>query len=462
MIFRLFFLSIFSLAQPQPAKLVRTLLDQSMLLEQVWVMPSGERQLDGNISVVVDPGRTFQVMEGFGGTMTGGSAQHLMNLSEGRRGEVFDELFGTKPGQIGMSYLRVSVGASDLDEEVWSYGDLPGGVAEDLSLAYFDLSRDAKFLLPVLKEALKRSPDLGIMASPWSAPVWMKDNKQSKGGSLLPRYEEVYARFLVRYLEEMSALGFEVDGLTVQNEPLHPGNNPSMLMLADQQARFIGRYLGPMIAEVGLKTKILAYDHNADRPDYPLEVLGDPVAYQYVAGSEFHLYGGNIEALSEVHEAYPEKDIYFTEQWIGAPGNFAGDFAWHMKNLFIGAPNNWSKTVLEWNIASDAQWKPYTPGGCNRCLGVLTIEGDEIVRNPAYYLIGQIAPYVRPGSWRIDSKGPVDLPQVAFKNTDGSLVVLGFWEGKGATEIDIMVSGENYAVTMPSPGAFTLVIPPKS
>ncbi len=142
--------------QPHPAKLVRTLLDQSMLLEQVWVMPSGEKKMDGNIHVVVDPGRTFQVMEGFGGTMTGGSAQHLMNLSEGLRGEVLDELFGTKPGQIGMSYLRVSVGASDLDEEVWSFGDLPRGVAEDLSLAYFDLSRDAKLKVGIIKRIIKK------------------------------------------------------------------------------------------------------------------------------------------------------------------------------------------------------------------------------------------------------------------------------------------------------------------
>ena len=426
------------------------------------MMPDGEKQMDGNIHVVVDPGRTFQVMEGFGGTMTGGSAQHLMSLSEGRRSEVFDELFGTKPGQIGMSYLRVSVGASDLDEEVWSYGDLPEGVAEDLSLDYFDLNRDTKYLVPVLEEAFKRSPDLGLMASPWSAPVWMKDNKKSKGGSLLPRYEEVYAQYLVRHLQEMNALGIEVDALTVQNEPLHPGNNPSMLMRADQQARFIGQYLGPMITEVGLKTKILAYDHNADRPDYPLEVLGDSMAYPYVAGSAFHLYGGNIEALSEVHEAYPEKDIYFTEQWIGAPGNFAGDFAWHMKNLFIGAPNNWSKTVLEWNIASDSQWRPFTPGGCTQCLGVLTIEGDQLVRNPAYYLIGQIAPYARPGAHRISTEGPKDIPQVAFKNADGSVVVLVLWEGKGATEINVLVFGENYTVNMPSAGAFTLVIPAKS
>jgi glucosylceramidase len=458
---RLISITFFAIAQPQPAKLVRTLLDQSMLLEQVWVMPDGEKQMDGNIRVVVDPGRTFQVMEGFGGTMTGGSAQHLMSLSEGRRSEVFDELFGTKPGQIGMSYLRVSVGASDLDEEVWSYGDLPEGVAEDLSLDYFDLNRDTKFLVPVLKEAFKRSTDLSLMASPWSAPVWMKDNKKSQGGSLLPRYEEVYAQYLVRYLQEMKALGIEVDALTVQNEPLHPGNNPSMLMRADQQARFIGRYLGPMLKELGLKTQILAYDHNADRPDYPLEVLGDSMAHPYVAGSAFHLYGGNIEALSEVHDAYPEKDIYFTEQWIGAPGNFAGDFAWHMKNLFIGAPNNWSKTVLEWNIASDSQWRPFTPGGCSQCLGVLTIEGDEIVRNPAYYLIGQIAPYARPGAYRISTEGPKDIPQVAFKNADGSVVVLGLWEGKGATEINVLVSGENYTVTMPSAGAFTLVIPAK-
>jgi glucosylceramidase len=137
-------------------------------------------------------------------------------------------------------------------------------------------------------------------------------------------------------------------------------------MEAPEEAAFIKNNLGPDLQAAGLKTKIILYDHNADRPDYPISILNDPEAKKYVDGSAFHLYGGKIEALSAVHDAYPDKNLYFTEEWVGAPGNLKEDIHFHIKDLIIGATRNWCKNVLEWNLAADQNQQPHTPGGCDR------------------------------------------------------------------------------------------------
>ncbi|WP_296705625.1 glycoside hydrolase family 30 beta sandwich domain-containing protein, partial [Algoriphagus sp.] len=350
---------------------------------------------------------------------------HLLGMAESARKALLEELFGQGINQIGISYLRLSVAASDLNEFPFSYDDLEDSLATDLELKNFDLGPDRKDVIPILKEILSVNPEIKLMASPWSPPSWMKDNKDTRGGSLLEEYEEVYAQYLVKYIQEMKAEGIEIDALTIQNEPLHPGNNPSLLMLPEQQARFIGLHLGPAFQKAGLETKILIYDHNADRPDYPITVLSDSVANPYIDGSAFHLYGGQIEALSEVHQAFPDKHIYFTEQWIGAPGNLAGDLPWHIENLIIGASRNWAKTVLEWNLTSNPTLTPYTDrGGCNRCLGAVTIDGDSVTKNPAYYIVAHASKFVLPGSKRIESTIPDALPNVSFLRPDGKVVLI--------------------------------------
>jgi glucosylceramidase len=203
-----------------------------------------------------------------------------------------------------------------------------------------------------------------------------------------------------------------------------------MFMPDTAQANFIKKSLGPVFAANSIKTKIIVYDHNADRPDYPMNIYKDAEAARYVDGAAFHLYGGKIEALQEVHEAFPDKNLYFTEQWIGAPGNMADDMAWHVKTLIIGASRNWCRTVLEWNLANDPQNKPHTDrGGCNRCLGAVTIDGSKFTRNPAYYIIAHASKFVRPGSVRIESSMNKELPNVAFKTPDGKKVLIVFNDG---------------------------------
>ena len=196
-------------------------------------------------------------------------------------------------------------------------------------------------------------------------------------------------------------------------------------MYAGEQAAFIKQSLGPAFREAGINTKIILYDHNADRPDYPDSILNDPDARQYVDGSAFHLYGGRIDTLSWLHERHPDKNLYFTEQWVGAPGKFEEDFSWHIRTLIIGGTRNWCRNVLEWNLSNNPTLTPFTDrGGCSQCLGAVTIDGNQITRNPAYYSIAHASLLVRPGSVRVYSDYYENLPNVALTRPDGKKVLI--------------------------------------
>ncbi|MBC2838305.1 glucosylceramidase [Robiginitalea sp. SC105] len=417
---------------PGTAVLYRTTLDQQHLLTPDtlgvnWATAGEAASAGADASAIplsIDTAQTLQTMDGFGFTLTGGSALNLQRMSDGARAALLQELFGNGPGDIGISYLRLSVGASDLDEYPWSYDDLRAGET-DPELARFSLGYDTLYLIPTLKEILEIQPEIALMGSPWSPPAWMKDNRDTRGGSLLPEYYPAYAQYFVKYIQGMAREGIRIDAVTVQNEPLHPGNNPSLYMPAEAQAEFIANHLGPAFQEAGINTKIVIYDHNADKPEYPISILDNPEAAQYIDGSAFHLYGGTIDALSEVHEKHPDKHLYFTEQWIGAPGNFAENFAWHTENLMIGAPNNWAKAVLQWNLAADENQDPHTDrGGCDRCLGGVTLQGDTVTRNPAYYIVAQNSKFIPPGSLRLGSGQVEGINHVAYRTPEGDLVVV--------------------------------------
>ena len=409
--------------ETQKASFLLTTLDEKSLLEKSGIEINKAGEAEAAATIVIDTSKSFQEIDGFGYTLTGGSALHINKMSDLARKELLQELFGTGENELGISYLRLSIGASDLDEAPFSYDDLEDGETDE-DLEKFSLANDTVNLIPVLKEILKISPDIKILGSPWSPPVWMKDNKSTIGGSLKKEYYPIYANYFVKYIEAMKNEGITIDAVTVQNEPLHPGNNPSLLMMPEEQKEFIKDHLGPVFEKNGISTKIILYDHNADRPDYPISILDDPEAAKYIDGSAFHLYGGEIGALSKVHDAHPDKNLYFTEQWVGSPGDFSKEMSWHTENLIIGAPRNWSKNVLEWNLAADENQEPYTDGGCDRCLGALTITGDKVIRNPAYYIIGQASKFVRPGSVRIASNEPENLPNVAFKTPKGKIVLI--------------------------------------
>jgi glucosylceramidase len=264
----------------------------------------------------------------------------------------------------------------------------------------------------------------------------MKTNTSFVGGSLDLAYYEAYANYFVRYIQGMAAEGITIDAVTMQNEPLNPNNNPSMSMSATQQANFLRDHLGPAFATAGITTKIILYDHNCDVASYPLSVLADPGARAFADGSAFHLYGGSISALTEVHDAWPDKNIYFTEQYTSSTGEFNGDLSWHIKNLIIGATRNWSRNVLEWNLANNASMGPHTMGGCSTCQGALTFN-TTITRNVSYYIIAHASKFVRPGSVRIKSEIAGSLQNVAFQRPDGKKVLIVLNDSRDSQSFNI-------------------------
>jgi glucosylceramidase len=306
-------------------------------------------------------------------------------MTSRERAAILRELFAEDGKNIGLSYLRVSIGASDMNDRVFSYDDVPKG-ATDPNLTHFSLEHDEADVIPILKEILKINPNIRILGSPWSAPAWMKTNGNVKGGELKKEYRASYAQYFVRYIEGMKAHGIAIDAITIQNEPLNANNTPSMLMPASDQASFIKDDLGPAFSKGNIQTKILLYDHNCDVPEYPLSILKDLAANKYVDGSAFHLYGGKIEAMSLVHNAYPEKNLYFTEfmaEDLDHPSLMP--VASPVHGTAIGAIRNWSRTVLLWNLAADPHFGPHTDnGGCTICQGAITIDGNTVTRNLAY------------------------------------------------------------------------------
>jgi glucosylceramidase len=400
-----------------------------------------------NPTITVDGATTYQSMAGFGYTLTGGSAFVIDRMPPAARDALLRELFGRDGASLGVSYLRLSIGASDLDAAPYTYDEVPAS-RTDPALAAFTIDAERADLIPVLKRILAINPAIPLLATPWTAPRWMKDNGAYVGGSLLPASYAAYAKYFVKYIEAMKAEGIPIAAIAVQNEPLNPNNNPSMTMTAAAQATFIKEHLGPALRAAGLAPKILLYDHNADHPEYPLEILDDPAAKAFVDGSAFHLYGGSIDALTTVHDAHPDRNLYFTEQYTPNDGSFAGDLRWHVGNLVIGAPRNWSRTVLEWNLANDETFGPHTAGGCTTCLGAVTINSSSaaVTRNVAYYIIGHLSRFVEPGSVRIAStvtggSTTTSLANVAFRTPAGRYVVVVMNDGKMAETFDVAFAG---------------------
>jgi len=406
-------------------------------------------------TIVVDPSKTYQTIDGFGFALTGGSAQWLAKMSTGARQELLHELFATDNGNIGISYLRISVGSSDLNDHTFSYDDLPDGQT-DVDLKQFTLAEDDKYLVPVLKEILTINPHITILASPWSAPIWMKSNHNIKAGHLNQDYYPVYARYLARYVKEMKSRGITIDAITPQNEPLNENNTPSMKVTAEEELKFVKEDLGPTFHSEGLKTKIIVWDHNCDVPEYPTTILADPDAAKYIDGSGFHLYGGSITALSGLHDAHPDKNVYFTEQMVVDNWGFRPSGA--VGKVLIGATRNWSRNVLLWNLAANAAMEPHTDnGGCPICEGAVTIDGDKVERNIAYYAVAHFSKFVRPGSTRIDSTDVEKLPSVAFHTPDGKTVVVVANTAKVGQTFEIACAGKSIHPTLPAGAVGTFV-----
>jgi glucosylceramidase len=453
------FLPVASKAQPAlDAQLWLTTPDRSALLALQTGPLHFSDSNDRLPAIDVNEMQQFQSIEGFGFALTGGSAQLLMRMTPARRAALLKEVFTTDGAGIGVSYLRVSIGSSDMNDHVFSYDDLPEGET-DPNLAKFSLEPDRADVIPILKEILAINPRIEILGSPWSAPAWMKTNDNSKGGNLKPEYYGAFADYFAKYIDGMKAEGITIHAITVENEPLNPKNTPSMVVMAQEEDTFIAKYLGPAFRKAGIKTEIELYDHNPDVTSYPLSILKDPEANQYVAGTAFHLYGGDVSALTDVHDAYPNKNLYLTEQSVGGrPGAATLSIAEPVSRIVIGGTRNWARNVLFWNLAADPKFGPHTNnGGCTGCVGAITLDGDNATFNVAYYAAAHASKFVPPGSVRVGSNELEQLANVAFLTPSGKIVLVVANTSNFAKAFAIGFHGKSLATTLPPESVGTYV-----
>jgi len=265
------------------------------------------------------------------------------------------------------------------------------------------------------------------------------------------------AQYFTRFIDAYQQQGIPIYAVSMQNEPLNSTSSyPSASVASSDEANFIGSFLGPALSAAGLgSVKIFGYEHNWDNTQYPEALLADSTAYGYLAGSSFHCYAGDVSAQSEVKQAYPAKDIWFTECSGTVGSSFAGDLAWNAENLLIGATRNWARGVTLWNIALDQNSGPQN-GGCTACRGVVTVDDSVsppvIARNVEYYVLGHLGKFVQHGAYRIDSNtyGSGSLEDVAFQNPDGSIVLLVLNAVSASSTFSVTWNGANFTDTLPA------------
>ena len=411
------------------------------------------------IRIVVDEATAYQEIVGFGAAITDASAWLIRNrLTAAQREALLQELFGPSPG-LGLSFTRLTMGASDFSLHQYSYDDMPAGQT-DSSLAHFSIDSNRAYLLPVVQRALALNPQLKIMASPWSPPGWMKTTGSLIQGTLRPEAYGPLAEYFRRYIEAYRAEGVPIYAITVQNEPHYePPTYPGMRLEPPARGLFVGQYLGPLFAQKGIGTIILDWDHNWDEYQSPLQVLADSAAPRYIAGVAWHCYGGDVSAQALVHDAHPDKDAYFTEcsggEW--AP-NFGDNLKWFVGTLIIDATRDWAKGVLLWNLALDENHGPHT-GGCGDCRGVVTIASNTgaVTRNVEYYALGHASRFVRPGARRIAStSGIAGLESVAFRNgDDGSKALIVVNTEVQDRAFTVLWDNQSFRYTLPAGAVVT-------
>jgi glucosylceramidase len=394
-------------------------------------------------------------MVGFGASLTDSSAWLIYNkMSSSQRNQLMTNLFDLNNG-IGLDFLRQPIGGSDLALNEYTYDDVPSGQS-DPNLNNFSISHDTAYIVPLLQQALQLNPNLKIMATPWTAPAWMKSNDSLEQGSLNASDFQVYAQYFVKFIQAYQAQGIPIYAVTPQNEPENNNRMLTMPISASDEANFIANNLGPAFAQSNLSTRILAFDHNWDLSNYPTTVLNNGTAASYTSGTAWHCYGGNANAMSSFQSSFPNKDIYETEcsggTWEGS--NWPNGFQNTME-LGINSTRNWAKTVVRWGLALDPNGNPHvnSPDSCSGCRGVVSIDQNsgDVTYNSDYYGLGHFSKFVAPNAYRVDSNsfGSGNIEDVAFKNPDGSKVLV-VYNGGGTNTFQVAWNNEAFSYTLPA------------
>jgi glucosylceramidase len=443
-----------------------TTTDQSQLLApQTGASFAPGSSSQGQV-ITINPSTTYQTMTGFGASFTDSSAWLVYNSP--LRNQIMTKLFDPDQG-IGLDFLRQPIGASDFSQSLFSYDDMPSGQT-DPTLANFSVAHDQAYILPVLQQALSINPDITIMATPWSPPGWMKTSGSMIGGSLNSDDYQVFANYLVKFIQAYDAAGVPISLISPQNEPEYsPSNYPGSTFTSTQEANFIADNLGPAIQAAGLKTGILDYDHNWNDPSFPETVLGDSSAAQYVTGTAWHCYAGDPSAQSTVEAAYPSYGNYETEcsgsQSSDPSDTFADTLDWELENLVVDGIRNDSKSVVTWNMALNPSGGPSM--NCTTCTALVTVDNSAgtATYNAEYYSLGQVSKFVKPGAVRIDSNtfGSGNVEDVAFQNPDGSDALIALNSNtSSANTFGVDENGQYFNYTLPAGAVATFTWTPGS
>ncbi|MEU8702144.1 ricin-type beta-trefoil lectin domain protein [Streptomyces sp. NPDC048680] len=409
----------------------------------------------GGTNITVDENTRYQTFTGGGASFTD-TAAYLMKssgaLSQATRDATMKKLFSPTDG-IGLSFVRNPMGGSDLARTGYTYDDVPAGQT-DPSLGKFSIAHDLEDVLPLTKQARELNPALTTVASPWTAPAWMKDNGQLSGGWLKAENYGAYADYFVKYLQAYRDQGVPVDYVTAQNEPTCCSGYPSMSWNGSGLAYFTKSELLPELQSAGLSTKVLAHDWNWDTYDeYAAATVNDAQVRNHpnFGGVAWHGYGGDVSKQTAVHDQYPSMDAFQTEH---SGGTWIADQQREDMLNIIDYTRNWAKSVTKWSLAVDQNRGPHN-GGCGTCDGLITVHnGDgssgQVDYNIEYYTMGHLTKFVRPGASRIASTASSTVPNVAWRNPDGSKALIAYNGGGSAQQISVNWGGSRFTYSLPA------------
>jgi glucosylceramidase len=409
-----------ALASPRPAKAWLTSDTQRCAPFEApkWIA-AVSKESEG---VRIDPATRYQEILGFGGAFTDASCYLFYQLDPKDRKALFDELFGAQGLRFSMG--RACIGSSDYTTSIYSFDE---SSEPDPELKHFSIEHDRAYILPSLRMAREINPDMFLFSAPWSPPAWMKPNRSMLGGSMERKYFDSYAQYFVRFLQGYAAEGVKINATAVQNEVDTNQNSlmPACLWAQEDESKFVANYLGPALERTSLDTKIWILDHNYDLWGRVLDQLSEPGVNKYVDGVAWHAYAGTVDAMTRVHDAFPNKHAQWTEgsAVITSP-DFQTDWS-KWAATFAAVLKNWGCSIVGWNLALDEAGKPNM--GPGQSGGIVTIHSKtlEITRCGQYWAFAHYSKWMQRGARVLASHG--DLPyisHVAVENPDGSYVLV--------------------------------------
>lgn len=430
----------------------RLTVQKPVVLSEAEAIPAGP-------TLEIDASKTYQTIIGFGGAFTESAAYTLSKMSPDKRAEVLNAYFNPTEG-LGYTLCRTHINSADFSLGNYAYDEVDG----DFELKHFDISRDKRWLIPMIKDAMAvKGANFKVFASPWSPPAWMKTNGQMNyGGQLKPECRDVWARYYARYIKEYAKEDIAIWGLTVQNEPAATQTWDSCIWSAEEEGAFVRDHLGPTLEKEGLKdVKIMVWDHNKDIIFERVKpILSDPKTAQYVWGVGFHWYSGDqFENLAKVHNVFPGTNLLFTEGCQeGGVRLGAWDLGERYAHDIIGDLNNWTVGWTDWNMVLDERGGPnHVDNLCDAPVIADTLRNDVYYQSSFYYM-GHFSKYIRPGAVRIGSTANhVSLETTAFKNTNGSVAVVVMNRSNAEIPFHLKIDGKAAACASPAHSIMTMI-----